>query len=110
MVNVFSSSGNRSRSARHQAHDGIELLDGGEPHVEVAPEPLDRVVDAVELLEQLEEFLDVLGCAPLHRGDEDVILRPEVAVEAAGSRGETDGTLDVADRRPVEAAFEEQLE
>ena len=57
-----------------------------------------------------EEFLDVLGRAPLHRGDEDVVLRPEVTVEAAGARGETDGALDVADRRPVEAALEEQLE
>ena len=57
-----------------------------------------------------EEFLDVLGGAPLHRGDEDVLLRPEVTVEAAGSRRETDGTLDVADRRPVEAPLEEQLE
>ena len=94
----------------HQAHDGIELLDGGEPHVEVAPESLDGIVDAVELLEHLEELLDVLGRAPFHRGDEDVVLRPEVAVEAAGSCGETDGTLDVADRRPVEAAVEEQLE
>ena len=91
VVNVCSSSGKRSRSAR------IRRTMGSNFWMAASRMWKSRRVSSIGSsmrssswsISRNSSMYSVV--APLHRGDEDVVLRPEVAVEAAGAHGETDG-------------------